>query len=173
MWIKTLIFVIAGLFSFLSLGMCPSDDNGPHYDYIDPKIETALNVNQVFLVKDKVVITDSFPSFCSDINDKLAKKITLKSNQIFMIVGEFMLSVLDNGFKDGYFKVVLIQEDGLINIQHTGWIHIEDFHEMNGDKIEKVKKNAKVTVNAKVRYDEKQNDISSEGMLFYYTPEHE
>ena len=135
MWVKVLIFTMTNLFSFLSLGMCPPDDFGFNYDYINPKVDIQWT-DQAFIVKNKsLTITDSFPSFCSDINDNLAKSKSLNPNQVFIIIGEFMTFInWDDSDQDmlseGYFKVALIQSDGVIDLKNTGWIHMDDLHEM-------------------------------------------
>lgn len=140
MYIKILILTMVSLFSFPSFGTCPDIVGGPYYKYIDPEVGTQLDAGQVFVVKTEgVTITDSFPSFCSDINDKLAESKTLDSNQVFMIIGEFIVSIdYDDSFRDGYFKVALIK-DGVIDMLNTRWIHLEDFLELEKNSgIEKI-----------------------------------
>ena len=149
MYIKILILTIVSLFSCLSSGMCPPDDFGSDYDYISPEIDTQLDVDQVFIVKNTgLTMTDSFPFFCSDEDDKLTVNTNLNPNQTFMIIGEFINfiyeadvdgSVLsDKDFTDGYFKVALIK-NGVVDMTNAGWIYMDDFDEMktNG-KIEKI-----------------------------------
>ena len=143
MYIKVLILTLVSIFSFSSLGMCPPDDDGLNYDYINPEIEIQWNSNQVFAVKDNsLTIVNSFPSFCSDINDTLENK-KLSPNQMFMIVGEFITFINwnDNDTdmpSEGYFKVALIKSS-IIDMTNTGWIYMDDFYEMKTrGKLEKI-----------------------------------
>ena len=109
MYTKILILTTVSLFSCLSSGMCP-DDLGPNYYYISPEIDTQLDVDQVFVVKNKgLTMVDSFPSFCSDRDDKQAINENLNPDQMFMIIGSYLLPMDDGGMllSDGYFKLRL------------------------------------------------------------------
>lgn len=143
MYTKILILTLVSVFPFLSLGTCPPDTEGLNYDYINPEVDTQWSVDQVFLVKDTGLITvDSFPSFCSDIDDTV-KGEKLTPDQIFMIVGEFMTFINWNNSdtdmpSEGYFKVSLVT-DGIIDMTNTRWIDMNSFYEMKAKgKIEKI-----------------------------------
>lgn len=142
LWIKILTLFMVSLFPCLSVGMC---EPGINYDYIDPEVDTQWNVDQVFLVKNiGLTVVDSFPSLCTDTDDTLAESKNLQPNQTFMIVGRYLVyqSSDRDGYygPDGYFKVALIQGDGTIDMKHTGWIHMGDFHKMKKiSEIEKIK----------------------------------